>query len=142
MQQSFYLCAVHGLLPASSFYASDLRVHRTRCKTCIRDKVAMWRRHHPHQLLWMTFIGRATKKFGRDMVRPFRSWREHGHACLQRLCAASKTRTEFITPQHYCLTWPLGTTVLDLQCLLLLPRHVALQRPKRNSMRHVLRAGT
>jgi hypothetical protein len=98
-----YSCHVHGLLPASSFYSSDLRAHRSRCKHCARSAVSRWRRTHLEHHMWTKLIVRVRRKFGHDAATKF-NWRQHGQAHVRRLLKQQQLGDE-ASPQGWCLTW-------------------------------------
>ena len=131
---SWSRCSTHGTLPSFHFYNGDLRARRARCKQCARQQIAQYRMRHPLQRIWMRFVIRATKKFGRDATAGLR-WQHQGIDCLRRVRRRAAVDTS-LNAEEWCLTWPIGARVLDLTDVLLMHTKDARHRTRSGRPRH------
>ena len=134
---------------------------RHRCKKCAAESSRRWRSRHPWKTIWLGFVRRAYRKFGKNELTAMDlRWRVTGvHSLAAAINRAAgpgaaeytadslaradmeATRNENDSsgaslPQlhgrHWVLTWPKDMVALNVQQLVLLKREEALHR-SRNS---------
>ena len=134
---------------------------RHRCKKCAAESSRRWRSRHPWKTIWLGFVRRAYRKFGKsELTAMDLRWRATGvhslAAAISRAagpgaaeCTAdSLTRADMeatrnenessgaslpqLQGRHWVLTWPKDMVALNVQQLVLLKREEALHR-SRNS---------
>jgi hypothetical protein len=110
-------CPKHGLLPLSRFYPEDLQRNRHRCKRCVADQVARWRKSNPQKTLWRRFIQRARRRFGAEAVSGL-DWASYGQPLLRKLVSELEDPDGPLL-QRYILTW---SSPGSLEKLFLCPR--------------------
>ena len=126
-------CHVHGSLPLHQFGKEDLNRKRHRCKRCLADKMAIYRKKQPLRHMWNCFVQCAQQNFGSDAVDGL-SWTEHGQPLLSRLVSAAladaplqQQQQQQQLQQVYKLAWEQAEE-LDLQRVHLVRKKSKRQR--------------
>jgi len=111
------------------FGKEDLSRKRHRCKRCLADKMAMYRKKQPLRHMWNYFVQCVQENFGSDAVDGL-SWTEHGQPLLSRLVSGVLVDVPLQQQQLqqcYKLAWE-PAVELDLQRVHLVRKKCKRQR--------------
>jgi len=144
--------AVHSSPPGSAL--------RRACKRCAAEASQQWRRRHPWKTIWLAFVRRAYRKFGKEQLGSVDlRWKTKGAHALAAaigraaeleapLTAAALARADAgavdemsesgnsdalreLGEHSWVLTWPKGMVQMDVEQLVLLKRADALHRSRK-----------
>jgi hypothetical protein len=139
-----FRCNFHGDLPTSSFYASDLKVNRHRCRTCRGSLSVKCRSNRPLQSLWSDFLKKVKRKFVVDSdFNSVYNYADRGRPLLLWIFAAKYNMhnenqiSEWVGRIKPVLTWPTGTKKLFFKDLILMSREAARHRGRRKGSRNI-----
>ena len=137
-----FTCTIHGSLPISSFYASDLKIGRHRCRTCRSSTQIKTKSNQPMKRLWTEFVKKAQRRYKLkpDQIQEISNYIEYGRFLLKCLFSNKHNINDEdkinadILKHDLVLIWPSGANnkLLDMQKLVIVTRK-AVHRNKRRS---------